>query len=185
MNGTGTCECNCGERTTLVRPGVWRRFVRGHNRRGKGSGWIENGYRYISVNGRKIGEHRWVVEQREGRKLTSREHVHHVNGDELENRSENLIVLSVAEHARLRCGMKWKRWSSEEIARARELKAAGLSVQDVAKAMGRGISSTTRHVCNRRTPPGQTCDDEVSASRAEDGGGPRTCAPTCSSSTPK
>ena len=47
-------------------------------------------------------------------------------------------------------GSKWKRWTQEEKARARELKATGMSVQDVATAMGRCPSSTARHVCNRR-----------------------------------
>ena len=38
----------------MSRAGVPRCFLRGHNRRGVGKGWIEGGYRYISVNGKKI-----------------------------------------------------------------------------------------------------------------------------------
>ena len=72
-----------------------RRFLRGHNRRLIGSkGWLEGAYRYISVNGVKIAEHRHVVEQREGRKLTSKEIVHHIDEDKLNNDPDNLVVLT-------------------------------------------------------------------------------------------
>jgi hypothetical protein len=45
-------------------------------------------------------EHRVVMERLLGRKLLSTEHVHHINGDKLDNRPENLTVLSEAEHHR-------------------------------------------------------------------------------------
>jgi hypothetical protein len=150
MNETGLCECGCGAATNLNTKGVHRRFLKGHYRRGSGRGWIECGYLDISVAGNKIAMHRWVVSQREGRKLASHEIVHHVNRDKFDNRSENLVVVTRAEHRRLHAGMKWKRWTPEEKARARELKAAGTSTQDVATAMNRGITSTTKYVCNRR-----------------------------------
>ena len=57
-----------------------------------GRGWIEGGYRYISVDGVKIAEHRHIVQQREGRKLTSNEVVHHADGNPLNNDSANLVI---------------------------------------------------------------------------------------------
>lgn len=50
------------------------------------------------VTGRRTYEHRLVAEQIVGRPLERHEHVHHINGDGLDNRPENLEVLSAREH---------------------------------------------------------------------------------------
>lgn len=57
-------------------------------------------YKQISVNGKQVREHRWLMEQHLGRKLESWEHVHHIDGNHLNNAIENLAVLSNAEHQR-------------------------------------------------------------------------------------
>jgi hypothetical protein len=46
-------------------------------------------------------EHRHVMSQVVGRMLTSKEHVHHINGDRTDNRIENLELLGHSEHAHL------------------------------------------------------------------------------------
>ena len=50
---------------------------------------------------RYVFVHRVIMEQHLGCILTSDEHVHHINEDKLDNRLENLQVVTRAEHARL------------------------------------------------------------------------------------
>ena len=64
-----------------------------------------NVYRWVLVDTRKyVAEHRLVMERKLGRKLSPTEAVHHINGDTLDNRAENLEVLSWAEHKRKHTG---------------------------------------------------------------------------------
>ena len=49
-----------------------------------------DGYRRVMQGGRYKGEHRVVMEQALGRTLKPYEHIHHRNGDRLDNRLENL-----------------------------------------------------------------------------------------------
>ena len=59
-----------------------------------------DGYVSIRVDGRDVLEHRHVMAEVLGRALRSDEHVHHINGDKQDNRPANLVVLSVADHAK-------------------------------------------------------------------------------------
>ena len=58
-------------------------------------------YKAIKVNGKKVDEHRYIMEQALGRPLTRNEGVHHKNGDPRDNRLENLELMTRAEHGRL------------------------------------------------------------------------------------
>lgn len=75
------------------------------------SGWLENGYRYVCINGQKIREHRYVMEQHLGRSLLKDETVHHKNGNRADNRLENLELWSSRQPygQRVEDKVKWAR----------------------------------------------------------------------------
>lgn len=58
-------------------------------------------YRYRTINGKRVPEHRAVVEELLGITLQNDQVVHHINGDKTDNRPENLQILDWKEHSRL------------------------------------------------------------------------------------
>lgn len=74
---------------------------------------MKNSYKRLSngknKNGKRIfiDEHRKIMEEHIGRKLTRYEVVHHINGNKNDNRIENLKLMTLSEHTRLhRIGKK-------------------------------------------------------------------------------
>ena len=57
-----------------------------------------NGYKYIWNGAKYKAVHRLKIEELLGRKLSTNEHIHHINGIKDDNRLQNLRVLSAKEH---------------------------------------------------------------------------------------
>lgn len=55
-------------------------------------------YIYIYHDKRWVAEHRLIIEQKLGRRLTRGENVHHIDGDTENNKPNNLILLTPQEH---------------------------------------------------------------------------------------
>lgn len=72
----------------------------------KGGTIAQNGYKYITINGKQVEEHRLVMQRHLKRKLQKNEHIHHINHIKTDNRIENLLLLTNSEHGKLHAKIK-------------------------------------------------------------------------------
>lgn len=61
---------------------------------------MKNPYKRTTYKGKPIDEHRKIMEEFLGRKLSSNEYVHHKNRNKRDNRIENLEIMTPLEHNR-------------------------------------------------------------------------------------
>jgi hypothetical protein len=122
------CSRLCSDKITLIKPGqhiapateiksgskphnyVGRRFTKAR----------QNGKKYILIHSPShpytsksgyVREHRLIMESKLGRFLMPDEIVHHINGDTLDNRIDNLEVMPKVEHDRMNVTLNiHRRW---------------------------------------------------------------------------
>lgn len=80
-----------------IRPPGWY-SAGARNSNYKGGSINADGYRIVSIEGTRYLEHRDIMSKFLKRKLTRNEHVHHLNGKKLDNRLDNLAVLTAEVH---------------------------------------------------------------------------------------
>jgi hypothetical protein len=91
--------------------------VRNKRPQGTGGRWKDrHGYIILSIDGRRISEHRHVMEQKLRRALLPGESVHHINGRRDDNRPANL-ELWVSTHPSGQRVADVLRWALEVVHR--------------------------------------------------------------------
>ena len=87
------------KRLQKIRKGIEERKEEKRIKDAKGYRTIHvDGYYWLNKNGKRILEHRYIMEKHLGRKLESNKYIHHINEDKTDNRLCNLKLTTNVEH---------------------------------------------------------------------------------------
>ena len=100
--------------------------------------YIDKGRRRIHINYRQTNYARWLIEQHLGRKLEKWEHVHHIDGNKLNDDISNLKLIHETLHHMLHkskpSGIRTRsKLTVEKVIEIKKLLAAGNIQTDIAK----------------------------------------------------
>jgi hypothetical protein len=101
----------------------------------------KNDYKTVQRDGKRIREHRYVMEQHLGRKLLPTEVVHHVNEIKSDNRIENLEVMSRADHIKLhKTGIVLSKETREKMSIAQTGKVVSVETRNKLSESCKGVN---------------------------------------------
>jgi len=81
----------------------------------KGGSVNYHGYKIVSHHNKRTHEHTVIMEKHLGRKIREHENIHHINGNKLDNRIENLELMTRRNHSSLHSKLRHAKLSIHQL----------------------------------------------------------------------